>query len=53
MVSINASQKLKPSDDPDDGMPWAQHPFGKDLIKYLYDGKNLLFNKKNIHHDYI
>ncbi|XP_062593014.1 GATOR2 complex protein WDR59-like isoform X3 [Saccostrea cucullata] len=37
MVGISASQKLKPSDDPDDGPPWAQHPFGKEMIKYLFD----------------
>ncbi|XP_056008866.1 GATOR complex protein WDR59-like isoform X4 [Ostrea edulis] len=37
MVSITASQRLKPNNDPDDGSPWAQHPFGKDLIKYLFE----------------
>ena len=36
LVAITASEKLKPKENPDDGSPWAQHPFGKDMIKYLY-----------------
>ncbi|XP_078335515.1 GATOR2 complex protein WDR59-like isoform X5 [Crassostrea virginica] len=37
LVAITASEKLKPKENPDDGSPWAQHPFGKDMIKYLFD----------------
>ena len=40
LVAITASEKLKPKENPDDGSPWAQHPFGKDMIKYLYVSKS-------------
>lgn len=35
-MALTASEKLKPQNNPDDELPWAQHPFGKEMIKYLY-----------------
>uniref|UniRef100_K1R2T8 WD repeat-containing protein 59 n=1 Tax=Magallana gigas TaxID=29159 RepID=K1R2T8_MAGGI len=37
LVALTASEKLKPQNNPDDELPWAQHPFGKEMIKYLFD----------------
>ncbi|XP_076318578.1 WD repeat domain 59 isoform X2 [Tachypleus tridentatus] len=35
LAALIASSELFPSSDPDDGVPWSQHPFGRQLLQSL------------------
>ncbi|XP_033625882.1 GATOR complex protein WDR59-like [Asterias rubens] len=37
LVALSTSNELKPSSVPDDEIPWAQHPFGRQLLQTLLD----------------
>ena len=35
LLGLAASEDLSPSSNPDAGLPWAMHPFGRSLLKSL------------------
>ena len=34
-ISLIANESMEVPKDPDDGMPWAMHPFGRQLLQSL------------------
>ncbi|XP_064640221.1 GATOR2 complex protein WDR59-like isoform X2 [Lineus longissimus] len=48
LVSLALHRKLSCLDGPDEGSPWAQHPFGKNMLKSLIDHYSSLYDVQTL-----